>query len=209
MRRLGILGGTFDPPHVGHLVAGRNALHQLALDTVVFVVAGEPWQKVGERDVSPARARLALIEAAVAGLPWAEVSRVEVDRAGPSYTADTLAALAEDDPDAELVLLVGVDAARNMATWERLDEVLERCRVAMVDRPLTSGHGEGEDRDGAAGTRDDVPPWVDARVHIPLLDLSSTELRRRVRDGEPLDHLVPPGVVSAIADLGLYRETRL
>ena len=149
------------------------------------------------RPVSPAEDRLAMVRAAIAGLDGAECSEVEVGRPGPSYTADTLAELAQSEPGSDLVLLVGADAARSMPTWERLDEVLSQCTVAMIDRP--------EDEPGGPEA-ENVPPWVRARVRIPLLAISSTELRRRVRTGEPRDYLVPSDVISGIDDRGLYRE---
>jgi len=201
-RRIGVFGGTFDPPHIGHLVAARNALALLELDEVLFVVANEPWQKVASRSVSPAVARCDMVAAAIADLDGASVCDVELRRGGMSYTADTLATLARDHPDAELILLVGADAARGMPTWDRLDDVLARCTVAMIDRPeAESAMFEGLD---AA-----IPLWVQARVRIPLLAISSTELRRRVALREPLDYLVPSAVVAVIERLGLYRAANL
>lgn len=201
-RRIGVFGGTFDPPHIGHLVAACNAVHVLDLDLVLFVVANEPWQKTGSRAVSPAEDRVAMVEAAVAGLAHASVSRIEIDRGGVSYTADTLRELAQQEPGAVLVLLVGSDAARQMPTWERFDEVVSRCEVAMIDRPATEPDARGPEE----AAEDEAPGWVSCRVRIPLLAISSTELRRRVRVGEPLDYLVPPAVVSVIAERDLYRE---
>ncbi len=193
VRRIGVFGGTFDPPHIGHLVAARNAQHALGLDVVLFVVAGEPWQKVGSRVITPAADRVAMASAAAALLPGAEVCTLEVERGGPSYTVETLEALGRVHPGAELVLLVGRDAALGMPTWERFEDVCRLATVAMIDRPLADG-APAED-----------PPWVVHRVPIPRLDIASTELRRRVAAGEPLDFLVPPEVVSIIADRSLYR----
>ncbi len=201
-RRIGVFGGTFDPPHIGHLVAARNALALLSLDEVLFVVANEPWQKMSTRSISSTAARSAMVAAAIIDLDGASVCDVELRHGGLSYTADTLATLAGEWPDAELILLVGADAARGMATWDRLDEVLARCTVAMIDRP----EAETALFDGL---EDEVPAWVQSRVRIPLLAISSTELRRRVALGEPLDYLVPPEVVAVIDRLGLYRELNL
>jgi nicotinate-nucleotide adenylyltransferase len=193
-RRIGIFGGTFDPPHIGHLVAAANALHALALHEVRFVVANDPWQKTAEHPVTPAADRVAMVAAAVADLPGATVCTLEIERGGPSYMADTLDELHAREPGAELFLLVGTDAALAMPTWERFRDLVASATIAVVDRP------------GEAGAEAPLPAWVAARVRIPLLDISSTELRRRVAEGEPLDYLVPPAVVSVIEERGLYRE---
>ena len=117
--RLGLLGGTFDPPHIGHLVAAINVRHALGLGRVLLVVANVPWQKVGSRSVSPAEDRLAMVEAAVAGIDGLEASDLEIRRGGPSYTIDTLVDLAEADPAGERFLILGADAAAGLDTWER------------------------------------------------------------------------------------------
>ncbi len=189
--RLGVFGGTFDPPHVGHLVTAVNVRHALDLDSVLLVVANVPWQKVGERSLSPAEDRLAMVEAAVRGVPGLLVSRLEIDRGGPSYTADTLADLGRLHQGADLFLIVGSDAAAGLTTWERADEVRDRCTVVVVDRP----GAEGEE-----------PPagWRWQRVEVPRLDVSSTDLRARVADGRPLDFLLPPDVIACIRARGLY-----
>ncbi len=189
--RLGVFGGTFDPPHVGHLVTAVNVRHALALDRVLLVVANVPWQKVGERTVSPAEDRLAMVEAAARGVAGLEVSRLEIDRGGPSYTADTLGELRRAHPGAELFLIVGSDAAGGLTTWERVDEVREQCTVVVVDRP------------GAEGEQP-PPGWRWERVEVPRLDVSSTDLRARVADGRPLDFLLPPDVIACIRTRGLY-----
>ena len=191
-RRLGVLGGTFDPPHIGHLVAAVNARHALRLDRVLLVVANEPWQKVGSRAISPVEVRVALTEAACADVDGVEVSLVEVERGGPSYTIDTLDDLARRHPGTELVVIVGADAANGIPTWERAGERAGRCRFAVVDRP------------GAVVDPHAVPGGF-ARVEIPALDVSSTDLRSRIADGRPVDFLVPPGVLSCLRTLDLYR----
>jgi len=191
-RRIGVLGGTFDPPHIGHLVAAVNARHALDLDRVLLVVANEPWQKVGTRAVTPVEVRIALTRAACEGVEGVEVSTVEVDRGGPSYTIDTLDDLGRLHPEAELVVVLGADAAAGIPTWERADELEGRCRFAVVDRPGV-----------------EVPPGVVPggyeRVEIPALDVSSTDLRSRIAAGRPVDFLVPPGVLSCLRTLDLYR----
>lgn len=189
-RRIGVFGGTFDPPHVGHLVTAVNIGHLLDLDVVLLVVAGSPWQKEGTREITPAADRLAMVVAAVAGVSRLEASSIEVDRPGPSYTADTLRALAGAHPGAEFYTVVGADAAALLPTWERYDEVLRLSRMVVVDRP---------------GTTTDLPPLTDwIHVQVPHLDVSSTDLRARVADGRPLDFLVPDAVQRVIVERGLY-----
>ena len=158
-----LFGGTFDPPHVGHLVTAVNVRHALDLDVVVLMVANVPWQKEASRSITPALDRLAMVEAAVADVPGLEAGRLEIDRRGPSYTADTLAALASEDSTVELFTIVGDDAAAGLNTWERHEEVVARSRLVVVDRP-----GEPVQLAG------DVP-WI--HVEVPRLEVSSTDLR--------------------------------
>ena len=193
-RRIGILGGTFDPPHIGHLVMGVQVRDALALDVVLFVVAHEPWQKVGERPVSPSVDRYALVQAAVADLDGLEASDVELRRGGPSYTADTLATLHAEEPDAELWVILGADAAAGLPTWERGDEVAELAEVAVAAR-------EGE-------TGPPPPGWSWRTVPMTRLDVSSTDIRERVADGRAIDVLVPPAVRSQIEARSLYRSAK-
>lgn len=191
-RRLGIFGGTFDPPHVGHLVTAVNVRYELDLDLVLLVVANVPWQKVGSREISPADDRFALVEAAVEGVPGLQASRIELDRGGESYTADTLATLQGLHPDAELFVVLGADAAASIHTWERVDEVRRLATVVAVDRP-------GSEPACAPG-----PGWRWASVEVPRLEVSSTDLRARVLDGRPLDYLLTPAVIEGIRSRGLY-----
>lgn len=191
--RIGVFGGTFDPPHNGHLAAAVNVRHALALDRVLLVVAGVPWQKVGERPISPAADRLAMVEAAVGGVEGLEPSAIEIDRGGDSYTADTLRSLREEAPGRSLFLILGRDAAAGLPTWGRVDEVRAQATIVVVDRP---GH------DMAV-----LPPgWDVQHVDCPDLEISSTDLRTRAADGRPLDFLVPPAVVSCIRERRLYRS---
>lgn len=192
VRRLGIFGGTFDPPHVGHLVTAVNVRHSLDLDLVLLVVAGSPWQKTGSRPITPAADRLAMARAAVDEVEGIEVSSTEVDRGGPSYTVDTLAEMRARYPDAECFVILGADAAALVPTWERFPEVLSMARLVVVDRP---------------GSASDLPPITDwLRVEVPHLEVSSTDLRRRFADGRPLDFLVPAAVLRCARERGLYRE---
>jgi nicotinate-nucleotide adenylyltransferase len=189
--RIGVLGGTFDPPHIGHLLAAVNVRHALALDRVLLVVANDPWQKTGERSVSPARDRLAMVEAAVEGLDGLVASDIEIVRGGPSYMVDTLRQLEEADPTGERFLVIGADAAAGLLTWDRAEQLPGLATLVLVDRP---------------GIVCAAPPegWPLRRVEIPRVEVASTELRQRVRDGRPLDLLVPPGVWSVIRDRRLY-----
>ena len=193
-RGLGLLGGTFDPPHIGHLAAAVSARHALDLDTVLLVPAGDPWQKRGTRDITPGPLRLEMVEGATRGLAGLRASDVEVRRPGPSYTLDTIVALREDRPDLAITLVLGRDAVAGIRTWHRWEDVLARAEVAVIDR---DGEGIG-DLDLPAGMRVTSVP-------MPRLDVSSTDLRRRVAAGEPIDVLTPPPVVRIIAERGLYR----
>ena len=190
MARIGLFGGTFDPPHVGHLVTAVNVRHALGLDTVFLMVANIPWQKQGERTITPAVDRLAMVEAAVADVPGLAAGRLEIDAGGPSYTADTLAALAGRYPGADLFTIVGDDAAAGLHTWERFEEVIAQSSLVVVDRP-------GE----AVQLPDDVA-WI--HVQVPHLEVSSTDLRARFNDGRPLDYLITDAVLTIIERRGLY-----
>lgn len=189
--RLGLFGGTFDPPHVGHLVTAVNVRHELQLDRVLLVVNNEPWQKLGTRHISSADDRLAMVAAAVEGTDGLEASDIEIRRGGPSYTADTLKELSVEEPAPELFVILGSDAAAGLGTWERADEVRDLATVVVVERP---GAHEGRPPDG----------WSWVRVEAPRLEVSSTDLRQRVADGRPLNFLLPPGVIECIAERELY-----
>lgn len=191
-RRVGILGGTFDPPHIGHLAMAVEVRDALALDVVLLVVAHEPWQKVGTRRVSPSADRLALVEAAVADFEGLEASDVEIRHGGPSYTADTLATLAAAAPDDELWVILGADAAAGLPTWERGGEVAERARLVVAAR------------DGETGSP--PPGWSWRTVPITRLDVSSTDLRERVAAGRTIEVLVPAAVRREIEARALYRS---
>ena len=190
--RIGVFGGTFDPPHVGHLVTAVNVRHDLHLDRLLLVVANEPWQKVGSRPITPAADRLAMVEAAVAGVAGLEACALEIGRGGHSYTADTLAELDELHPGAELFLVLGADAATGLPTWERVEEVRARASLVIVDRP---------------GEPPPVVPdgWDWTHVEVPRLEVSSTDLRDRVADGRPLEYLLPRDVVACVRERHLYR----
>ena len=190
--RIGLFGGTFDPPHVGHLVTAVNVRHALDLDVVILMVANVPWQKDGSRPITPALDRLAMVAAAVADVPGLEAGALEIEAGGPSYTADTLAKIADKEPDAELFTIVGDDAAAGLTTWERHAEVVARSRMVVVDRPGKAVQLPGD------------VPWI--HVEVPRLEVSSTDLRARFTDGRPLDYLVTDSVLHVIAERGLYQD---
>lgn len=169
--RLGVLGGTFDPIHIGHLAVAVDVRHDWQLDRVLLVVANSPWQKEGTRPISPAEDRFAMVAAAVADYDGLEADRLEIDRGGPSYTVETLEELSADDR--ELFLIVGADVADELDTWVRSDDVRRLATLVVVARDL---------------------------------QVSSSDLRRRVRDGRPLDVLVPAGALRVIRERGLYAD---
>ena len=201
--RIGVLGGTFDPPHLAHLVLAAAARHALALDRVLLAPAGDPWRKA-DSNVSPAADRLALTRAAVEeALPWAEVSDVEVRRPGPSYTAETLEELQAEATGHEWWFILGWDALGDLPNWRQPQRILELARLALAQRG-----------DEAAGDGASLPPAaVEAfpslaervdRVPIPRLDVSASELRRRLREGEPTAPQLPAAVRRRVAERGLY-----
>ena len=188
-----MFGGTFDPPHVGHLVTAVNVRHALDLDVVLLVVANVPWQKEGSRTISAGADRLAMVEAAVGDVDGLEASSIELERGGPSYTADTLRALRDSKPGARLYTILGQDAAAGLTTWERHEEVAALSHLVVVDRP-----GDHADLPDGFG-------WI--HVEVPHLEVSSTDLRARAVDGRPLDFLVPPAVVELVRERSLYGST--
>ena len=179
--------------HVGHIVAAADTRAALGLDRVLMVVAGDPWQKRGEVVASPAD-RLALVAAALEDVEGVEPSAVEIERGEPSVTYDTLSALA--GPGRELFLVLGADAVRNMRTWRQLEETRDLATLVIVER-AGDAHAEAP----AAG-------WRVERVTIPRLDIASRDLRARLAQGHPIDGLVPPAVMRAIAKRGLYNHHR-
>lgn len=190
--RLGVMGGTFDPIHHGHLVAASEVAHLFGLDEVVFVPTGQPWQKSG-RPVSPAEARYLMTVIATADDPRFTVSRADIERDGPTYTVDTLRDLHAERPGAELFFITGADALASILTWRDPEEVLDLAHLVGVTRP---GH------DASAAH---LPPGSATIVEIPALAISSTDCRERVARGAPVSYLVPAGVDRFITKLRLYR----
>ena len=192
-RRIGVFGGTFDPPHIGHLITAIDVRDELDLDVMLMIVANEPWQKAS-RKVTPAATRLEMIRAAVLGEPGIEPSDLELRRGGPSYTVDTLLQLRHEEPDAELFLLLGSDAAAGLHTWQRAEELPALCTIVVVERP---------------GMSTELPDGFDVQhVTVPRLEVSSTELRERAATGRSLRYLVPDGVISLIREGDLYGDRR-
>lgn len=199
-RRVGILGGTFNPPHVGHLIMAQEARDQLGLDLVVLMPVALPPHKEAEADPGP-EVRLALARLAADGEEGVEVSSAEVDRGGASYTVDTLGELHERYPEQELTFIVGGDMAHSLPAWREPTRVLELARLAVAER-------KGIGREDIAARL--APLHDGSRVtffDMPRLDVSSSEIRRRVAEGRPVRHLVPDAIARAIADRNLYRTT--
>ncbi|WP_288818613.1 nicotinate-nucleotide adenylyltransferase [uncultured Micrococcus sp.] len=188
--RLGIMGGTFDPIHHGHLVAASEVASRLDLDEVVFVPTGQPWQKAGTK-VSPAEHRYLMTVVATASNPRFTVSRVDIDRPGPTYTVDTLRDIRAARPDSELFFITGADALSHILTWKDVEQVWDMAHFVGVTRP---GHSLSD-----LGLGDEI-----SLMEIPAMAISSTDCRRRVSEAQPVWYLVPDGVVQYINKHGLY-----
>jgi nicotinate-nucleotide adenylyltransferase len=189
--RLGVMGGTFDPIHHGHLVAASEVAQWFDLDEVVFVPTGQPWQKSG---VSPSEHRYLMTVIATASNPRFTVSRVDIDRSGPTYTIDTLRDLKSDRPEAELFFITGADALAQILSWRDHDELWDLAHFVAVSRP------------GHVLSTDGLPTDDVSQLEIPALAISSTDCRDRVQRGHPVWYLVPDGVVQYIAKHHLYRS---
>lgn len=197
-RRVGVMGGTFDPIHHGHLVAASEVQAWFALDEVIFVPTGRPWQKE-DREVSAAEDRYLMTVIATASNPRFSVSRVDVDRKRPTYTVDTLRDLHDARPDAELYFITGADALAQILTWHNAHEVFDLAHFVGCTRPGTSVD---------ESTLKQLPANRVTIIEVPALAISSTECRERAQVGEPVWYLVPDGVVQYIAKRGLYRAPR-
>ena len=190
-RKIGVMGGTFDPVHHGHLVAASEVADRFSLDEVIFVPTGQPWQK-SERAVSPAEDRYLMTVVATASNPRFSVSRVDIDRGGLTYTADTLADLHASIPDAELFFITGADALQQILSWRKIDELFRYAHFVGVTRPgyeLADGH---------------LPEGSTSTVEVPAMAISSSDCRARVAAGRPVWYLVPDGVVQYISKRNLY-----
>jgi nicotinate-nucleotide adenylyltransferase len=193
-RRLGVMGGTFDPIHNGHLVAASEVAHLFSLDEVVFVPTGRPWLK-SEQKVTAAEDRYLMTVIATASNPRFSVSRVDIERSGPTYTIDTLRDIREIyPPDTELSFITGADALGQVLSWHDIEEL------------FTLAHFIGCTRPGHQLSDPGLPNGRVSLVEVPALAISSTECRERVRSGEPIWYLVPDGIVQYINKRGLYLE---
>ena len=192
--RIGLFGGTFDPIHTGHVEVAETVRTALGLDRMLVVVANDPWQK-HDRPVSPAEDRFALVAAALADRPGLQASRLELDRGGPTYTVDTVRAILADQPDAEVVVVVGADVVASIDTWHDHESLRDLVTLAVVDRP------------GVAMV-EPPPGWRSVRVACAPVDVSSTSLRSALESGEPVDGLVPDAVIRCIVERDLYAKGR-
>jgi nicotinate-nucleotide adenylyltransferase len=192
-KRLGVMGGTFDPIHHGHLVAASEVADFFDLDEVIFVPTGQPWQK-GDRKVSPPEDRYLMTVIATASNPRFSVSRVDIDRPGETYTIDTLRDLRAEHPDSEFFFITGADALAKMVSWRDADEL------------FTLAHFVGCTRPGHRLSMTSLPAEHISLLEIPALAISSTECRERVRSSRPIWYLVPDGIVQYISKRGLYRD---
>lgn len=196
--RLGVLGGTFDPPHLGHLVLAEQARQQLALERVLWLPAGDPWRKAAQA-VSAKEHRLAMVQRAIEGNPAFEIATLELERDGPTYSADTLAALGEAHTGAQLFFLLGADALEDLPHWHDPERLIALATLAVASRGGAGPSAEALDR---------LLPGLSSRlvwVEMPRLDISATDLRRRAAAGESLRYLAPDAVVAYIQERALYR----
>lgn len=193
IRRAGVFGGTFDPPHLGHLAAASEAAVRCELDEVVFVPTGDPWQK-NHREITDAATRLAMTRLAADPDPRFRVSTCDIDRPGHTYAIDTVADVrAEYDHPVDLYFVFGADSLANLHTWHRVDELCEAVKFIALNRPGHSRRGKGTS-------------GIDVEfVDMPGVDVSSSECRRRVAAGEPVRYLVPDSIADYIDEHGLYR----
>jgi nicotinate-nucleotide adenylyltransferase len=191
-KRIGVMGGTFDPIHHGHLVAASEVAHLFRLDGVVFVPTGQPWQKTEQR-VSPAEDRYLMTVIATASNPQFSVSRMDIERGGATYTIDTLRDIRAEHPDADLFFITGADALAQIFSWKHAEELFQQAHFIGVTRPGHTLIDPG------------FPDGGVSLVEIPALAISSTDCRQRVAKGEPVWYLVPDGVVRYIDKRRLYR----
>lgn len=198
MRKIGVIGGTFDPIHYGHLAAAEEARVRMNLEQVLFVVAGIPPHKLDE-EVTPVHHRLAIVSLAISSNPYFAISRVDVDRPGPSYTVDTISILQEQlGQEVEIHFIMGLDSLVELPTWHQPQRLIQLCRLVAVRRP-------GFEVDAAQ--LEPSIPGISARVEIidmPEMDISSSELQDRVREGLPIKYQVPEGVERYIRAHGIY-----
>jgi len=198
--RVGVFGGTFDPPHMGHLILAAEAVHQLSLDRLLWVLTQDPPHKHGHM-IRPWEARLAMVRLAIAGDPAFEISRVDIDRPGPHYAVDTMNILSRQIPRTELFYLIGGDSLRDLPTWHQPRQFLQACAgLGVMRRP-----GDLINLDVLEG----VLPGISSRVHFitaPLLEIASSDIRERIACGRPFRYYLPPAVYQYILETNLYQK---
>lgn len=199
--RIGIYGGTFDPVHLGHLVLAEQCLEQCRLDEVWFVPAGVPPHKTGA-EISPAKQRLEMLEFAIAGHDKFRIQRLELERSGPSFTVETLQQFQDESPDRQLFLLLGADSVYDLPTWREPRRILQLATIVAVNR----GDHPASDLTATAHQFGDQALHRFLTVQMPGLDISSGDIRQRVRDGRSIRYLVPRAVEVYIAQQQLYRN---
>ena len=199
--QIGIFGGTFDPPHLGHLILASEAYSQLGLDRLLWVLTPDPPHKQ-DQVITPVEHRLAMVNLAIGDNPKFELSRVELDRPGPHYTLDTLENIAEKYPDADITPIIGEDSLRDLPTWHKPRELLYACHwVGVMRRP-------GEEPDLKELERE--LPGISSKIHYvdaPLLEIASREIRNRVADGRPYRYYLPSQVFEYINEHQLYKQS--
>jgi nicotinate-nucleotide adenylyltransferase len=193
LKRIGIFGGTFDPPHIAHVALARTALAELGLDAVRWIPAGAPWQK--QRRITASEHRAAMVALAIRGEARFVLDRREIERAGPSYTLDTVRELEAEQPGSEWFLIIGQDQYLGLPTWQGWRELLARVTLAVAHRP-------GADRAVPEALRG----VAHRQVGLPMMDISATEIRARVAHGQGIDSMVPPAVARYIAQHQLYQK---
>jgi len=190
---LGILGWTFDPPHAGHLAAALAVQTQVALDELVLMVANEPWQKVGDRQVTAAQVRFEMTKALVAGISGLRADDREIRRGGPTFTVDTLEEVLGEEPDSEIFLIVGADTANRLETWHRASDVVRLSTIVIVNRDDSTNAAPGFLRDAQV-----------VNVSMNPVDVSSSAIREAVARGESINSLTSSSVASIVRDRSLY-----
>ena len=196
-RRLGILGGTFDPPHLGHLGAALAVQTQVGLDEIVLMVANEPWQKVGDRQVTPAHLRWEMTDALVQGISGLRADDREIRRGGPTFTVDTLGEILAEQPNTEIFLIVGADTAERLETWHRASDVVGLSTIVIVNRDNSTNTAPGFLRDARV-----------VNVSMNPVEVSSSAIREAVARGESVVASTSSSVASIIRDHSLYTGTQ-
>lgn len=199
--KIGILGGTFDPVHNGHLMIAEEVKNRLDLQKIIFVPSGQPWMKA-DRKITPAEKRVEMVRLAIAGRPDFQLSLAEVNRPGSTYTVETIQEFrSEFGEDAEIYFIIGWDGLSRLHEWKNAGQLIKLCRIAVVPRP-------GFSPPDAAALEKQIPGLTDSAVFLdtPLVDISATEIRERVSKGLSVDTMVPEAVGGYVKQQGLYRE---